>query len=100
MDNKRDQQSLSRTYKIKGDSGQIVAFRGRGRGRRWKGEMKGKEEWEGEMKGKRGGKGKEEGERERERESDKKKRKGGGRREEGRSVGQPTLGESTSLHLS
>ena len=51
MDNKRDQQSLSRTYKIKGDGGQIVAFRGRGRGMRWKGEKKEKEEREGRWKG-------------------------------------------------
>ena len=82
MDNKRGQQSLSRTYKIKGDGGQIVAFKGRGR-RGCEGEK------EGGMEGER--KGEKEGEREREREGE-----GGGRR----SVKQPTLGGSTSLHLS
>ena len=51
----------------------------------WEGERKGEEEREGKMEGERNGK------REREEEE-------GGRRE--RSVGQPTLGGSTNLHLS
>ena len=45
MDNKRDQQSLSRTYKINGEGKQIVAFRERGRGRgRGRGRERG---WDG-----------------------------------------------------
>ena len=52
MDNKRDQQSLSRTYKIKEDRGKIVAFRGREKGRRSaRGRWKGRErEREGEAR--------------------------------------------------
>ena len=81
MDNKRDQQSLSRTYKIKGKGGQIVAFRGRGR-RRGRG---------GDGRRSRKGRWKERG---------RERGRGRGRGRRGMSVGQPTLGGSTNLHLS
>ena len=64
-----------------------MAFRRRRRGKRWEGERKG--EMEGDRKG--------------EMEGDRKEEMGRGGRGRGRrerSVGQPTLGGSTSLHLS